>query len=107
MYLGRIVEFGASQTLYENPYHPYTEALISAAPAPNPLKRMEIILLEGDVPSPINPPRGCAFHPRCRYQQEICSERFPIHQEVETGHWAACHFPLARSGDSGGALRTG
>ena len=107
MYLGRIVEFGASQTLYENPYHPYTEALISAAPAPDPLKRREIILLEGDVPSPINPPRGCAFHPRCRYRQDICSERFPAHQEVEMDHWAACHFPLARSGHPGGALRTG
>lgn len=94
MYLGRIVEFGESKKIYDHPFHPYTEALMSAAPVPNPLKKKQKIILEGDVPSPINPPSGCTFHPRCRYRGKICSEVAPAEQELENRHWATCHFPL-------------
>ncbi|CAB1083900.1 hypothetical protein JY97_05420 [Alkalispirochaeta odontotermitis] len=94
MYLGRIVESGESHKVYDHPLHPYTEALMSAAPVPNPLKKKQKIILEGDVPSPINPPAGCTFHPRCRYRGRICSAEIPAERELEKGHWAACHFPL-------------
>jgi oligopeptide/dipeptide ABC transporter ATP-binding protein len=94
MYLGRIVEIGLSQAVYQQPFHPYTEALLSAAPVANPLKKREKIILEGDVPSPINPPAGCSFHPRCKYRQQLCREAIPAMRELEKGHWAACHFPL-------------
>jgi oligopeptide/dipeptide ABC transporter ATP-binding protein len=95
MYLGRIVEFGESKKVYDHPLHPYTEALMAAAPVPNPLKKKQKIILEGDVPSPINPPSGCTFHPRCRYRGEICSEQVPADRELEKGHWTTCHFPLS------------
>lgn len=94
MYLGRIVETGPSKAVYQRPFHPYTEALLSAAPVPDPLKKREKIILAGDVPSPINPPAGCTFHPRCKYQQPLCSEATPVIGELEKEHWAACHFPL-------------
>jgi oligopeptide/dipeptide ABC transporter ATP-binding protein len=93
MYLGRIVEIGPGSRVYESPLHPYTEALISAAPVPNPLVKKNRILLAGDVPSPINPPPGCSFHPRCHYHQAICSREAPVLTEKETGHSVACHFP--------------
>ena len=105
MYLGRIVEFGQSKKVYDHPLHPYTEALMSAAPVPNPLEKKQKIILEGDVPSPINPPSGCTFHPRCRYRGGICSEAVPADQELVKGHWATCHFPL-KSGLTGAGWRS-
>ena len=93
MYVGRIVELASRSSLYSHPYHPYTEALMSAVPLANPLSKKERILLEGDVPSPINPPSGCTFHPRCKYRQDICTQTLPVLEEIEEGHWAACYFP--------------
>lgn len=92
MYLGQIVEIAAADELFVNPLHPYTEALLSAVPQPDPLRRVDQILLEGDVPSPLNPPSGCRFNPRCRYAQEICRREQPEFKDMDNGHWAACHF---------------
>ncbi|UCF56207.1 MAG: ABC transporter ATP-binding protein, partial [Deltaproteobacteria bacterium] len=97
MYLGRIVELATNHSLYSYPFHPYTEALISAAPIANPLKKKETILLEGDVPSPINIPPGCSFHPRCQYCRGICLQSTPQLEEIEEGNWVSCHFPRMRS----------
>jgi len=93
MYLGLIVELAARDELYERPQHPYTQALLSAVPIPDPRKdRMrKRIILSGDVPSPINPPSGCRFHPRCPIAMEICSQSEPVWKEVAPEHWAACH----------------
>jgi oligopeptide transport system ATP-binding protein len=96
MYLGRIVELASNHSLYGNPSHPYTEALISAAPLADPEIQKEKILLEGDVPSPINIPPGCSFHPRCRYRQEVCIQQIPEMTEIDKDHWAACHFPIRK-----------
>lgn len=93
MYLGRIVELATSHLFCDHPLHPYTEALMSAAPIPNPLRKREGILLQGDVPSPINMPPGCTFHPRCRYFKDVCTRRVPRMEEIEKGHLVACHFP--------------
>src|SRR5690349_12132783 len=95
MYLGRIVELAKSENLYETPLHPYTQALLSAVPVPNPEieSRRKRIILEGDVPSPVNPPSGCNFHPRCWKAQEICRQVIPPLEEKQPEHWAACHFP--------------
>ena len=92
MYLGKIVELAASQAVYGTPLHPYTQALLSASPMPDPQKKHNRILLKGDVPSPINPPPGCRFHTRCHYAQAICTEQEPMLREVRDGHQAACHF---------------
>ena len=95
MYLGRVAELSDSAELYEQPLHPYTQALLSAIPVPDPekeLKRKRIIL-EGDVPSPVNPPSGCNFNPRCWKAQEVCRQVNPPLEEKRPGHWAACHFP--------------
>jgi peptide/nickel transport system ATP-binding protein len=93
MYLGHIVELASSDTLYVNPRHPYTEALLSAVPTPNPDRKVERIILPGDVPDPADPPPGCKFHPRCRYAlTEICSREIPPWREITPDHWVACHL---------------
>ncbi len=92
MYVGKIVEMAPTRTLFANPLHPYTEALLSAIPKPDPRARRSRIILEGDVPNPANPPNGCYFHPRCAYAQEICKQAEPPLQETKPGHFAACHF---------------
>jgi oligopeptide transport system ATP-binding protein len=91
MYLGRIVEIGDKDTIYDNPLHPYTRSLLSAVPVPNPLVKRERIILKGDVPSPSNPPTGCTFHTRCSECMEICRTERPKFQEVE-GRYIACHL---------------
>ena len=92
MYLGQIVELAASETLYRRPLHPYTQALLSAVPMPDPTLKGERIILRGDVPSPINPPPGCRFHTRCLFAKEVCRKRVPSFREVADGHWVACFF---------------
>jgi oligopeptide/dipeptide ABC transporter ATP-binding protein len=91
MYLGRIVELAPTADLFGNPKHPYTEALMSAVPVADPDFKVERILLPGDVPSPVNPPQGCPFHPRCRYAQDICKAEIPVHRPVGQGHFVSCH----------------
>lgn len=92
MYLGKIVELASTNELFDNLKHPYTEALMSAIPVPDPNYRVKRILLEGDVPSPVNPPPGCNFHPRCRYAKEICKMEVPIYQDLNNKHFVTCHF---------------
>jgi oligopeptide transport system ATP-binding protein len=95
MYLGHVVELAESEKLYETPQHPYTQALLSAIPVPDPkveVQRQRIIL-EGDVPSPVNPPSGCPFHTRCWKAQEVCRKVTPPLEAKQPGHYAACHFP--------------
>jgi oligopeptide transport system ATP-binding protein len=98
MYLGKIVEISPAEELYDHPVHPYTEALLSAVPVPDPdlsAERQQIVL-EGDVPSPISPPSGCRFHPRCRYATDICKTEEPqLTLRGSVGHLAACHHPLS------------
>ena len=96
MYLGQIVELSPAEELYQRPIMPYTEALLSAVPIPDPdlAQKRERIVLEGDVPSPIDPPSGCPFHPRCRYATDICSQVQPPLTDYGNGHLAACHHPL-------------
>lgn len=94
MYLGNFVEVGEKEKIYSNPMHPYTQALLSAVPVPDPKlsRTRKRIILEGDVPSPMNPPSGCRFHTRCPYATEKCSQVAPVFREHEPGHWAACHL---------------
>jgi oligopeptide/dipeptide ABC transporter ATP-binding protein len=96
MYLGKLVELSPAEELYERPIMPYTEALLSAVPIPDPdlSDQRERIVLQGDVPSPINPPSGCRFHPRCRYMTDICTQVEPPLVDYGNGHLAACHHPL-------------
>ena len=94
MYLGSLVELGESYELNRHPIHPYTQTLLSAVPVPDPKlsRTRKRIILEGDVPSPMNPPSGCRFHTRCPYATEKCSQVTPVFREHEPGHWAACHL---------------
>ena len=93
MYLGKLVELADKREIYLRPQHPYTEALLSAVPVPDPAGRgKKRILLEGDVPSPVNPPKGCRFHTRCPYAVARCRTEEPEWREVDTGHWVACHL---------------
>ena len=94
MYLGRIVEFAPTKLLFSTPSHPYTEALLSAVPVPDPKYQRKQIVLGGDVPSPINRPNGCHFHTRCPYAQERCKAEEPVLEEITPGHSVACHFKL-------------
>ena len=94
MYLGKIVELGNRRDLFLQLLHPYTEALISAVPITDRKKRGQRIILDGDVPSPLNPPQGCRFHPRCRYRQRRCRGQEPPLREVNTDRWVACYYPL-------------
>ncbi len=91
MYVGKMVEQGDTADLYHNPRHPYTEALLSAVPRPDPRERSQRIVLEGDVPDPANPPGGCYFHPRCQYAVDICQTEMPALQTLGAGHRVACH----------------
>ena len=92
MYLGSMVEFGNKKEIFSNPLHPYTQALFSAIPNPNPDVKMNRIVLSGDIPSPANPPKGCRFHTRCPHAKEICKHVCPKYKEYEPGHFAACHL---------------
>ncbi|MGQ9477810.1 MAG: ABC transporter ATP-binding protein [Candidatus Bipolaricaulia bacterium] len=95
MYLGKIVEMAGTDELFADPKHPYTEALMSAVPVPDPDFQMERIILQGDVPSPVNPPSGCYFHPRCSYAKEICSQKTPEFRDLGGEHFVSCHFAEA------------
>jgi peptide/nickel transport system ATP-binding protein len=93
MYLGNIVEMAPKKELFKNPLHPYTEALLSAVPYPDPAARYtkKRIILKGEIPSPANPPKGCRFHTRCPYAKEICSQQIPEYREVNSVHFCMCH----------------
>ena len=92
MYLGKIVEYADKATLFRQPLHPYTEALLSAVPVPNPKLKRARRHLPGDVPSPIKPPPGCTFHTRCPYAEARCRSEVPQLREVAPGHWVSCHL---------------
>ncbi len=92
MYLGNLVEYGATEDIFKHPLHPYTEALFSAIPIPDPSVKMDRIVLEGTIPSPANPPKGCKFHTRCRRCMECCKVEEPVQKEIEPGHFVVCHL---------------
>jgi peptide/nickel transport system ATP-binding protein len=92
MYLGEIFEYASTDRLFEKPLNPYTVALLSAVPVPDPERKINRIILPGDVPSPVNPPSGCRFHPRCSYATDLCKSSKPKLRELEPGHYVACHF---------------
>lgn len=92
MYLGSMVEFGTKEEIFSNPLHPYTQALFSAIPQPDPDIKMNRIILKGDIPSPANPPKGCRFHTRCPKAMDICKEKAPEYKDFGNGHCAACHL---------------
>ncbi|MDN4075961.1 ABC transporter ATP-binding protein [Fictibacillus terranigra] len=92
MYLGRMVELADKDSLYEEPLHPYTQSLISAVPIPNPRIKRERIVLQGDIPSPSNPPSGCTFHTRCPFVTDLCKSQIPAFKETRPGHFTACHL---------------
>jgi peptide/nickel transport system ATP-binding protein len=91
MYVGKMAEMAGADELYTYPLHPYTEALMSAVPKPDPLYKSERIIMQGEVADPSNPPPGCYFHPRCRYAKDICKQEAPVFREIKPDHWVACH----------------
>jgi len=91
MYVGQIVEIAPTAALFSQPRHPYTEALMSAVPKPDPRARSRRILVKGEIANPANPPSGCYFHPRCSYAVDVCREKTPMLGEVAPGHYARCH----------------
>ena len=92
MYVGKIIEIAKTDSLFDNPYHPYTEALLSAVPIPDPLHQSRKIILSGEIPNPVSPPKGCFFHPRCRYAQSKCETEVPIFKSLGDNHYSACHY---------------
>ena len=92
MYLGNLVEYGATPDIFSHPLHPYTKALFSAIPIPDPTIRRERIVLQGSIPSPANPPKGCKFHTRCANCMKCCEEEAPVQREIEPGHFVCCHL---------------
>ena len=102
MYLGNMMEYGKTKDIFSRPLHPYTEALFSAVPVPDPDYKMNRIILKGDIPSPANPPSGCKFHTRCEKCRDICTREEPVFRELEPGHFVACHL-YDDSGVSGAA----
>ena len=92
MYLGKIVETATREELYRNPLHPYTQALLSSIPVPDPRRKGKRIMLKGEVPSPVNPPSGCRFHTRWPMAVDICKQQVPAFEEKRPGHWVACHL---------------
>jgi peptide/nickel transport system ATP-binding protein len=95
MYVGKIVEMAATEAIYRAPKHPYTTALMAAAPVADPRVPSGNVELSGEVPSPANPPSGCYFHPRCPLAQEVCRREMPAFREIEVGHFVACHLAKA------------
>ena len=93
MYVGKIIEIAKTDSLFDKPQHPYTEALLSAVPIPDPSHQSKKIILSGEVPNPVSPPKGCFFHPRCRYAQSRCEIEAPILESLGNQHYSACHFP--------------
>jgi peptide/nickel transport system ATP-binding protein len=91
MYVGKIAEMGPTEELFAAPKHPYTAALLSAVPVPDPRVRAQRVILEGEVASPANPPSGCYFHPRCQFAQDVCRTEKPVLEEISPGHWVSCH----------------
>ncbi|MBK8051673.1 MAG: dipeptide ABC transporter ATP-binding protein [Anaerolineales bacterium] len=106
MYLGKLAEVTSREDLYRDPLHPYTQALLSAIPVPDPRRRRERIVLKGEVPSPLNPPSGCRFHPRCPLATDICRQQEPVFEEKRLDHWVACHH-VDVAGKSSPAARMG
>jgi peptide/nickel transport system ATP-binding protein len=92
MYLGSMVEMSSTEELFRNPLHPYTKALMSAIPIPDPTYKRDRIVLQGDIPSPANPPSGCKFHTRCPIASDICKQQAPEYRDVGNDHLVACHF---------------
>jgi len=92
LYLGKVMEYGSNADVFQHSRHPYTQALLSAVPVPDPDYKRERILLQGEIPSPIDPPPGCVFHTRCPYATEKCRTDKPELREVEPGHMVACHY---------------
>ncbi|HHW98145.1 MAG TPA: ATP-binding cassette domain-containing protein [Firmicutes bacterium] len=100
MYLGTLVELTTPDEIFENPLHPYTEALLEAIPTTEDEAKKELTVIEGDIPSPINPPSGCRFHTRCKYATEHCKQVVPEWREMKPGHFVACHYPLSNRGET-------
>ena len=94
MYLGNIIELADSDTIFANPMHPYTNVLLEAIPTTDEASKKELQVIEGDIPSPVNPPPGCKFHTRCRYATDLCKTDIPTWRELRPRHWVACHYPI-------------
>jgi oligopeptide/dipeptide ABC transporter ATP-binding protein len=100
LYLGQMMEWAETDELFQSPLHPYTQALLSAVPVPDPDRKRERIILQGDLPSPANPPKGCPFHTRCPVAMDVCRERRPVWHEARPGHYVACHLHAGQGGES-------